>query len=103
MRLKSRASSRASSRLGVTAGTAASAATAKQDLLGGREVAAAAAQEHGQVVEHVGRLLHDLRADERRVVEQLHGVRAVGALRLALDEGALELGEHLVRRPGVRV
>src|SRR5215210_5936090 len=105
MRLWSRASSRASSRLGRTAGAAASAATAKQDLLGVREIAAATAQQDDQVVEHVRgllvdavvgllprgardllRLLHDLLADERRIVHELHGVGPLGAVRLARDQ-----------------
>src|SRR3954449_1323599 len=122
MRLWSRASSRASSRLGRTAGAAASAATAKQDLLGVREIAAAAAQQNRQVVEDVGgllvdavvgllargarhllRLLHDLLADERRVVEQLHGVGALGTLALAVDQRALEVGQRLVRRADARL
>src|SRR3954470_10683444 len=122
MRLWSRASSRASSRLGRTAGAAASAATAKQDLLGVREIAAATAQQDRQVVEDVGsllvdavvgllacgardllRLLHDLLADERRVVEQLDGVGALGTLALAVDQRALEVGQRLVRRADVRL
>src|SRR5215208_2230562 len=117
MRLWSRASSRASSRLGRTAGAAASAATAKQDLLGVREIAAATAQQDRQVVQDVGgllvdavvgllarrardllRLLHHLLADERRVVEQLDGVGAVGTLALAVHQRALEVGQRLVRR-----
>ena len=43
-------------------------------------------------------LLLDLRADERRVVEQLDGVGALGALARAVGERALERGQRLVRR-----
>src|SRR5918999_1224282 len=76
-----------------------SATPGKQDLLGVGEGQPAGMQEHGQVVEHVGRLLGDplvallarrarhllgllldLLADPRRVVEQGHRVAAAGAL-----------------------
>ena len=82
----------------------------------------AAVEQHGQVVEDVGRLLVDavvgllaggagdllgllldLRADARRVVEQLDGVGAARALALAVDERPLERGERLVRRGRLRV
>ena len=92
-------------------------ATATQHLLGVGEREAAAAQQHGEVVEHVGGLLGhplvgllarrarhllgllaDLLADERRVGEQL---RRVGARRRRLrarGDRALERGQRLVRR-----
>src|SRR4051794_7096048 len=92
-RLCSRASARTSSRPGDTGSAAGSAATAIEDLLGVGQRAAAAVEQHGQVVEDVGGLLVDplvgllarsacdlfgllldLRADQRRVVEELDGV-----------------------------
>src|SRR5688500_7731137 len=96
--LCSRASERTSSSDGVTS-NGASAATAIEDLRRVGEVAVARAQEHEQVVQHVGGLgvdalvgllprgagdllglLHDLLPDPGGVVEQLDGVRALGAL-----------------------
>src|SRR6187200_637034 len=97
-RLCSRASSRTSSSDGSTGRSTRSAATAIEHLLGVAEPAAARVQQHGEVVEHVGGLLVDalvgllarragdllgllldLGPDARRVVEQLHGVRALRA------------------------
>src|SRR4051812_45853185 len=96
IRLWSPGSARASSRLGVT--SRCSATAAKEHLLGVGEAQAAALEQHGQVVEDVGRLvghalvgllargagdllglLLDLLADERRVREQLG--RVAGRLR----------------------
>src|SRR4051812_32372514 len=108
MRLWSRASSRTSSRLGVTVGRV-SAATAIEHPLGVGQAQSPAAEEDGEVVQHVGRLLGhplvgllaggagdlpslllDLLADALGVVEQLHGVGAVGALLGPVGEHALE-------------
>src|SRR3954453_13797681 len=116
-RLCSRASARTSSRLGETGSAAGSAATAIEHLLRLLERAVAAVEEHNQVVEDVGRLLVDavvgllaggardllgllldLRADARRVVEELDGVRACGAGLLAVSQRSLELRERLMRR-----
>src|SRR3954454_13013085 len=115
-RLCSRASARTSSRLGETGSAAGSAATAIEHLLRLLERAVAAVEKDRQVVEDVGRLLVDavvgllaggardllgllldLRADARRVVEELDGVGAAWALLLALLERSLERGERLVR------
>src|SRR4051795_8177276 len=116
-RLCSRASARTSSRLGETGSAAGSAATAIEHLLRLLERAVAAVEEHRQVVEDVGRLLVDavvgllaggtrdllgllldLRADARRVVEELDGVRARRPLALAIGERSFERGQRLVRR-----
>ena len=97
------------------------AATAIEHLLGVAERAAARVQQHRQVVEDVGGLLVDavvgllargagdllgllldLGADARRVVEQLDGVGALGALGGARGERALERGQRLVRRGASR-
>src|SRR5215213_7782962 len=99
--LCSRASARTSSSVGSTANEPGSAATAIEHLLGGGEVAAAAPQQHGEVVQDVGGLLvdavvgllargardllgllHHLLADARRVIEQLDRVRTGGPLGL---------------------
>src|SRR6476646_6954375 len=120
-RLCSRASSRTCSSDGSTVNER-SAAAATQDLLGAREVVAARAQQHEQVVEDVGGLLvdplvallargagdllgllHHLRADQGRVVEQLDGVGARRALGGPLGERALERGQLLVGRRGLEV
>src|SRR5262245_18940851 len=98
-RLCRRASSRTSSSDGCTRSARGSAATAIEHLLGVVQDAPARVQQHGQVGEDVGRLLVDavvgllargprdllgllldLRADARRVVEQLDGVGPVGSL-----------------------
>ena len=88
-----------------------------EHLLGVGEAEAARAQQHGQVVEDVGGLLGDalvgllargagdllgllldLLADQRRVGQQLGGVGALGRLRRARGDRALEAGQRLVRR-----
>src|SRR3954471_22436261 len=116
-RLFSRASARTSTRLGETGSAAGSAATAIEHLLRVGERAVAAVEQHGQVVEDVGRLLVDavvgllaggardllgllldLRADARRIVEELDRVGALGAVLLAVFQGSFELRERLVRR-----
>src|SRR3954454_441298 len=116
-RLCSRASARTSSRLGETGSAAASAATAIEHLLRVLEGSVAAVEQDGQVVEDVGRLLVDavvgllargardllrllldLRADLRRVVEELDRVGALRARALAVFERSLERRECLVRR-----
>src|SRR6476620_5323167 len=108
-RLCSLASSRTSSSDGSTANCRCSAAAPTQHLLGPGEVVAARAQQHQQVIEHVGGLLvdalvallargagdllgllHHLLADERGVLEQLHGVGARGTLGGALGQRALQ-------------
>src|SRR5581483_8162137 len=113
MRLCSRASSRTSSRVGVTAGSC-SAATGKEDLLGVREPQPAAAQQDRQVIEDVGGLLGealvgllarraghllglllDLRADARRVPEQLVRVGAGGRVRGSVLDRPLQSGQRL--------
>src|SRR5829696_8506110 len=108
------ASARASSTPGVTCSE--SAATLKQDPLGVGQLQAARAQQHGQVVEHVGGLLGDalvgllaggardllgllldLLPREGGVGEQLGGVGAAGVLRRgALGDSALERGQRLL-------
>src|SRR4051794_30459173 len=117
IRLCSPASRLASSRLGVT--RRCSATAAKEHLLGVGERQAARAQQHGEVVEHVGGLLGhalvgllaggardllgllpDLLADPRWVAQQLGRVRALGHLGGALGQGALEARQRLVRRGG---
>src|SRR3954454_5408796 len=123
-RLCSRASARTSSRLGATGSAAGSAGTAIEDLLRVGQAAVAAVEQDRQVVEDVGRLLVDavvrllarrardllgllldLRADARRVVEELDRVGALGAVALAVCEGSLEVRERLVgrRRLGLAV
>ena len=101
----------------MTGSAAGSTATAIEHLLGVGERPVAAVEQHGQVVEDVGRLLVDavvgllargagdllgllldLRADARRVVEELDGVGAARAVALAVGERALERGQRLVRR-----
>src|SRR4051812_30544187 len=108
---------RASSRLGDTSRTSPTAGN--QHLLGVGEAEPAALEQHRQVVEDVGRLLGHalvallprgagdllglllhLLADERRVVEQPHRVRARGALGRPLAQRALQAGQNLVRRGG---
>src|SRR4051812_46139233 len=115
IRLCSRASSRTSSSDGSITSSD-SAATLKEDLFGVAQRAAAAVEQHGQVVEDVRRLvvdavvgllargagdllglLHDLRADARRVVEQLDGVGALGPRGRAVAQRALQAGQRLVR------
>src|SRR4051812_48394326 len=108
------ASARASSTPGVTWSW--SAATVKQDPLGVGEPQAARAQQHGQVIEHVGGLLGDalvallargaydllglllhLLAGELRVGEQPRRVGAAGVLRRgAVGDRALECGQRLL-------
>src|SRR3954468_5150389 len=104
---------RACSSVGVTSRFSATAA--KQHLLGVGEGEAAAAQQHGEVVEHVGGLLGhalvgllargagdllglllDLFADLRRVGEQLRRVGAGRGTLGAVLERPLEAGERLV-------
>src|SRR5262249_50350038 len=104
-RLCSRASARTSSSDGSTRKAPGSAATAIQDLLGVGQRTPARVQQHGEVVEDVGGLLVDaivallargagdllgllldLRADQRRVVEQLDGVGARWPPRGAVGE-----------------
>src|SRR3954452_24775904 len=116
-RLCSRASARTSSRLGETGSAAGSAATAIEHLLRLLERAVAAVEEHNQVVEDVGRLLVDavvgllaggardllgllldLRADARRVVEQLDGVGALRPVFLALLKRSFQRRKRLVGR-----
>src|SRR3954452_25315359 len=116
-RLCSRASAWTSSRLGETGSAAGSAAAAIEHLLRVGQAAVAAVEQDRQVVEDVGGLLVDavvgllpggardllgllldLRADARRVVEELDGIRALRAVALSLLERALERGQRLVRR-----
>src|SRR3954447_19823440 len=115
-RLCSRASARTSSRLGETGSAAGSAATAIEHLLRVGQAAVAAVEQDRQVVEDVRRLLVDavvgllargardllgllldLRADARRVVEELDRVRALRPLALAVGERPLERRQPLVR------
>src|SRR5439155_10515143 len=121
-RLCSRASARTSSSDGSTLSAASSTAAAIEHLLGVRQRAAAAAQQHGEVVEDVRRLLvqalvgllasgagdllgllFDLLAYQPRIVEQLDGVGARGPLARAIRERALERGKRLVRRAGLEL
>src|SRR3954453_15876592 len=100
-----RESARTSSRLGETGSAAGSTATAIEHLLGVGQRPVAAVEQHGQVVEDGGPLLVDafvgllargarallgllldLRADVRRVVEELDGVGARGSLALSVGE-----------------
>src|SRR4051812_23518351 len=115
MRLYSRASSRTSSSSGATLGV--SAATAIEDLLGVGEVQVSRTQQDREVVEDVRRLLGhalvalvgrrprhlvclltDLLPDPSRVLEQAHGVGAVGTFGRALGQGALKRGQRLAGR-----
>src|SRR5918994_1237960 len=118
IRLCSPASARASSTPGVTSRW--SAATVKQGPLGVGELQAARAQQHGQVVEHVGGLLGDalvgllaggagdllgllahLLARERGVGQQPRGVRAAGVTGSgAVGDRALERGQRLLLGQG---
>ena len=94
-----------------------SATAAKQHPLRVGEAETARAQQHGEVVEHVGGLLgdplvglladrahdllgllRDLLARERRVGEQRGGVGALGQLGGARGDRALQAGQRLVRR-----
>src|SRR3954462_11086766 len=105
-RVCSRARARASSRLGDTGWAAGSTATAIEHLLRLLQRAVATVEQHRQVVEDVGRLLvaavgglpasgtRDLlglllehRADARRIVEELDGIGALGAVLLAVVQG----------------
>src|SRR6476661_5046336 len=114
-RLCSRASSRTSSSDGETSRP--SLATGIELLEGVGVGHVARGQQHGEVVEHVGRLLADalvgllarrardllglladLLADERRIGQQLRRVaRAAVARRLARGDRPLQLGERLAR------
>src|SRR4051812_41006035 len=116
-RLCAAASSRTCSRSGRTPSrSSASAATGTEHLFGVGEAQAAAAQQHGEVVEHVRGLLGDalvallaggardllrlllhLLADERRVGEQAGGVGALGRRLRPIGDRTLQAGEHLVR------
>src|SRR4051794_32861545 len=106
----SRASARTSSRSGDTSSPAASATTPIELLVGVRERESPRPQEHGQVVDHIGGLfahalvglarggvghlgglLAHLLADPRGIAEQLGGVAALGAIRVARGDRALEL------------
>src|SRR5436190_8557286 len=118
MTLCSRASSRTSSSEGSTrSGVDSIPAAAIEHLPRVGDRALAPAQQDGEVVQDIGRLvvhalvgllargardllglLHLLVARELRVVEQLDGVRARGALGLARRQRALEHGQSLVRR-----
>src|SRR3954452_20926110 len=110
----SRASSRASSRLG-SRRSSESAATCIQHFHHLCLRDPARGQEHAQVVEQVGglfghplvalfaagpdhllRLLLDLRADQGAVVEQLHGVAAVGTLQGAVANRPLQRRQRFV-------
>src|SRR3954447_11317310 len=112
-RLYSRASSRTRSRPGVSSR---SATTLIEHLERVGEAQPAPGQQHGEVVEQVGGLLGhalvrlvarrardllglllDLRADARRVGEQLGGVAAGRAGGPSLVDGALERGQRLGR------
>src|SRR4051794_26036742 len=115
-RLCSRARARTSSRLGATGSAAGAAGTTIEDLLRVGQAAVAAVEQDGQVVEDVGRLLVDavvgllargprdllgllldLRADARRIVEELDGVRALRPVTLAVLQRPFEGRERLVR------
>src|SRR3954452_5089614 len=95
----SRASARTSSSVGVTSSSAGSATTAIQLLQRVGQAEAPRGEQHGEVVEHVSRLLPhafvrlvarrardlvgllaDLVADERRIGEQRRRVAALGTL-----------------------
>src|SRR3984885_5936731 len=92
-------------------------ATAIENPLGIGNAQAAAAQQHGEVIDDVGRLLGDaligllasrpndllrllldLGSDEAWVIEALRGVRARGPGRRALGDRPLERRERLVTR-----
>src|SRR5690348_602526 len=109
--------SQSSMKLSWTGTTFGSATAANEHLLGGGQAEPAAAQQHRQVVEDVGRLLGhalvrllagrpgdllglllDLVSDPARVGQQLRGVRAGGTLLGPLLQRALQSGERLVRR-----
>src|SRR3954452_22682070 len=109
------ASARTASRSGVTG--RASTAAGTEHLSRVRERAAAGVQQHGEVEEHVGRLvvealvgllarrahdllglLLDLRARQLAVVEQADDVGALRALGRTLGDRALEGRQRLVRR-----
>src|SRR4051794_13435238 len=100
----------------------ASAPTAIEHRLGVRQLQAARAQQHGQVIEHVRRLLrdalvgllargagdllgllHHLLADPPRFGQQRGRVRPLGTLGGARGHGALELRQRLVRRAALDV
>src|SRR3954454_1629969 len=117
MTLCSRASSRTSSSDGSTRSDADSTAAAIEHLPRVGDRTPAAAQQDGEVVQDVGGLvvdalvgllacrardllglLHHLVTREARVVEQRDGVRALGPLRLAVGQRALEDRQRLVRR-----
>src|SRR5215210_56074 len=104
-----------SMKVSVTGMTLWSAATANEHPLGVGEREPAGVQQHREVVEDVGGLLghalvgllargagdllgllHHLGADPRRVGQQRRGVGALGALRGAGGDGALERGQRLV-------
>src|SRR5918999_4513288 len=98
-----------------------SATSGKQGLLGVGEAEPARAQQHGQVVEHVGRLLDDplvallaggaghllgllldLLPNARGLGQQLGGVRALWLLGGARRDRPLEARQRLVRRRRLR-
>src|SRR4051812_20671713 len=122
MRLWSRASSRTSSSDGSTISSRVSVPALNEHLFGVAQRAAAAVQQDGQVVEDVGGLvvhalvgllarragdllglLHDLRADQRRIVEQLDRVGAGRALRRTRAQRPLEARQRLVGRRRLEV
>src|SRR5215218_6964369 len=111
-----------SMKVSVTGMTLWSAATAIEHPLGVGEREPAGVQEHREVVEDVGGLLHhapvvllargarhllglllDLLADVAGVGEQRRGVGAVGPLGGARGDRALEGRQRLVRSPGSEV
>src|SRR3954464_2576438 len=112
---------RAACRVGVN--SRCSATAAKEHLLGVGEAQPAALEQHRQVVEDVGGLLGhalvgllagsardllglllDLLADERRIGQELGGVRALGRVLGPVMERSLQARQRLVReRPRVAV
>src|SRR3954452_5978416 len=99
-----------------------SATPGTEDLLGVGEAEPARAQQHGEVVEHVGGLLGhalvallagrardllglfaDLLPDVAGVGQQLGGVRAVGVVGGPLRDRALQAGQDLVRHRRLEV